>query len=116
MRDPIRLGIIIPSSNTSAEPLSQAIVSSISTEERPITVHFTRISVTTLNLSPGSKSQFTPEALLAAAQLLADAKVSFLDRHQEKSVAGWIQKLTSIPKGLNHRMVRDKRWLVGFRK
>ncbi|KAE9967379.1 hypothetical protein BLS_006410 [Venturia inaequalis] len=78
MRGPIRLGIIIPSSNTSAEPLSQAIVSSISTEERPITVHFTRISVTTLNLSPGSKSQFTPEALLAAAQLLADAKVQII--------------------------------------
>jgi maleate isomerase len=75
MPTPISLGIIIPSSNTSAEPLSQALISSISTKERPVTVHFTRISVTQLNLSPGSNSQFTPEALLAAAQLLADAKV-----------------------------------------
>jgi maleate isomerase len=75
MPDSISLGIIVPSSNTSLEPLSQALVSSISTTERPVTVHFTRISVTQLNLSPGSNSQFTPEALLAAAQLLADAKV-----------------------------------------
>lgn len=75
MPTPISLGIIVPSSNTSAEPLSQALILSISTEERPVTVHFTRISVTQLNLSPGSDSQFTPEALLAAAQLLADAKV-----------------------------------------
>jgi maleate isomerase len=75
MPTPISLGIIVPSSNTSLEPLSQALVSSISTRERPVTVHFTRISVTQLNLSPKSNSQFTPEALLAAAQLLADAKV-----------------------------------------
>lgn len=78
MPEPIRLGIVIPSSNTSAEPLSQAIISSISTKENPITVHFTRIPVTQLNLSPGSNAQFTPEALLAAAQLLADAKVRLL--------------------------------------
>jgi maleate isomerase len=77
MPSPISLGIIVPSSNTSLEPLSQALVSSISTPERPITVHFTRISVTQLNLSSGSNSQFTPEPLLAAAQLLADAKVYF---------------------------------------
>jgi maleate isomerase len=79
MPDPIKLGIIVPSSNTALEPLTQAIVSSISTLERPITVHFTRIPVTQLNLSPGSSQQFSHETLIAAGQLLVDAKVSFWD-------------------------------------
>jgi hypothetical protein len=81
MVNPIRLGVIVPSSNTALEPLTQAIVSSISTPERPITVHFTRISVTQLNLSAGSHLQFSHETLLAAGQLLADAKVSAQEIH-----------------------------------
>jgi len=88
MPTPIALGIIVPSSNTSLEPLSQALVSSISTPERPVTVHFTRIAVTQLNLSSGSNSQFTPDALLRAAQLLADAKVSAIG--WSGTSAGWL--------------------------
>jgi maleate isomerase len=76
MVEPIRLGVIVPSSNTALEPLTHAIVASISTPEKPITVHFTRIPVTQLNLSAGSHLQFSHETLLAAGQLLADAKVS----------------------------------------
>jgi maleate isomerase len=72
----IKLGVVVPSSNTALEPLTSAIISSISTPERPITVHFTRIPVTQLNLSAGSNSQFSHKTLLAAAKLLADAKVS----------------------------------------
>jgi maleate isomerase len=71
----IRLGVVVPSSNTALEPLTSAIISSISTPERPITVHYTRIPVTQLNLSSGSSAQFSHKTLLAAAKLLADAKV-----------------------------------------
>jgi maleate isomerase len=72
---PVRLGIIVPSSNTSLEPLTQAIVASISTPKQPVSVHFTRIPMTQLNLSGASAAQFTHNAFLGAAQLLVDAKV-----------------------------------------
>jgi maleate isomerase len=72
---PVRLGIIVPSSNTSLEPLTQAIVSSISTPLQPVYVHFTRIPMTQLNLDDASAAQFSHDAFVGAAQLLVDAKV-----------------------------------------
>jgi len=88
MAAPISLGVIVPSSNSALEPLTQALVSSISTPEKPVTVHFTRVPVTQLNLSPGSSAQFSHEALLTAAQLLADAKVSAIG--WSGTSAGWL--------------------------
>jgi maleate isomerase len=86
MAGPIKLGVIVPSSNTALEPLTHAIVASISTPERPITVHFTRIPVTQLNMSAGSNLQFSHETLLAAGRLLVDAKVSVLGSLHNQSV------------------------------
>ncbi|KIW02456.1 uncharacterized protein PV09_06266 [Verruconis gallopava] len=78
---PVRLGIIVPSSNTSLEPLTQAIVDSISTPLRQVTVHFTRIRMTQLDLSTRSAAQFAQSAFVPAAQLLADAKASRPSTH-----------------------------------
>jgi maleate isomerase len=70
---PIRIGMITPSSNTTVEPLTSRIVWSL--DER-FTVHYTRLLVTKISLEPDSLDQFELDAMLAAARLLADAKVS----------------------------------------
>lgn len=67
-----KLGFIVPSSNTALEPLTTAILSSISPA---ISVHFSRVRVQTLGTDTASTSQFSTANMIAAAQLLADAGV-----------------------------------------
>jgi maleate isomerase len=73
---PVRLGVIVPSSNTSLEPLTQSIIADISTPQRPVSVHFARIRMTHLSLTEEGAAQFALEAFIGAAQLLIDAKVN----------------------------------------
>lgn len=68
----VRLGMITPSSNTVLEPLTQAILAPLFPE---ISVHFQRFRVTSIGPSETSFGQFDQANLLAAAALLADAKV-----------------------------------------
>jgi maleate isomerase len=74
----IRPGVIVPSSNTVSEPLTQAIVTSIVDPTLDITVHFSRFRVTKIVLSKNSYSQFTLELMLSAADLLAEAQVDVI--------------------------------------
>lgn len=74
----VRLGVLVPSSNTALEPLTQAILASISDADLKISVHFSRFHVTQISLSPDSNAQFDHEQIVAAAKLLADAKVDVI--------------------------------------
>jgi maleate isomerase len=80
----IRIGILVPSSNTALEPLTSAIVSSVPNAS----VHFARFPVTTIQLSDSALSQFQPHKILAAAQLLADAHVDIIGWSGTSS--GWL--------------------------
>jgi maleate isomerase len=71
MNGRVRLGILTPSSNTVLEPLTSAILDDLP----EVTAHFARFRVTEIALSPSSVAQFDDEQILAAAELLADAKV-----------------------------------------
>lgn len=68
--DPLRIGMLVPSSNTVAEPYTQAMLAGTP----HITLHVARFRVTRLDRSEAALAQFTAEPLLAAASLLADAK------------------------------------------
>lgn len=71
-----RLGILVPSSNTALEPLTTAMLSSLSPQ---VTVHFSRFEVTRISLDPSALSQFeTNGPILSAARLLADAHVDVI--------------------------------------
>lgn len=70
------IGILTPSSNTILEPTTAAILSGIA----EASAHFARFSVTRIALSGSANAQFEFEPMLAAARLLADAKVG---------VVGW---------------------------
>ncbi|KAF4779153.1 ABC transporter [Colletotrichum scovillei] len=80
----IRLGIITPSSNTSLEPLTQAIISGLP----DVTVHFSRFRVLKISLDDDGLDQFQTDNLISAAQLLADAEVDMIGWSGTSS--GWL--------------------------
>lgn len=80
----IKLGILVPSSNTNLEPLTCSILSSLPN----VSVHFSRFPVTHIALSATALSQFDETAILAAASLLADAQVDVIGWSGTSS--GWL--------------------------
>ncbi|KAK1622118.1 Asp/Glu/hydantoin racemase [Colletotrichum phormii] len=80
----IRLGILTPSSNTSLEPLTQAIISGLP----DVTVHFSRFRVLKISLDNDGLGQFQTDNLISAAQLLADAEVDMIGWSGTSS--GWL--------------------------
>jgi maleate isomerase len=66
----LKVGHITPSSNTVLEPLT--CLMSRPYDDR-VSHHFTRIKVEAITLRPTHTGQFSPEPMLAAAELLADA-------------------------------------------
>ena len=67
----ILLGMLTPSSNTVLEPVTSAMLAGLP----DVTAHFGRFRVTEISLRDDALEQFDMEPLLAAARLLADAKV-----------------------------------------
>lgn len=80
----IKLGVLVPSSNTSLEPLTSAILSLLPN----VSVHFSRFPVTKIALSRDALSQFDDAPILFAAQLLADAEVDIIG--WSGTSAGWL--------------------------
>lgn len=101
-----KLGFIVPSSNTAVEPITQAILRSLN--ENVICI-FTRIRVTTVGIDQNSTSQFSVEAFIDAARLLADASPDAIlwngtsgqwtggGLEDEKNLAKAMQDATGIP-------------------
>jgi len=84
MSDRIRLGMLTPSSNTTLEPVSTAMVAAIP----GVSVHFSRFRVTEIALSDGALAQFDDQPILAAAELLAHARVDTIAWNGTSS--GWL--------------------------
>lgn len=64
------LGMLTPSSNTTLEPVTAAMLAGVA----EVSAHFGRFRVTEIALSATALGQFTFEPMLAAAELLADAR------------------------------------------
>lgn len=84
MNRPIRLGVLTPSSNTALEPLTSALAAAVP----DCTAHFSRFTVTEIALSAQALGQFDDSKILAAALLLADAKVDVIA--WSGTAAGWL--------------------------
>lgn len=129
----IRLGVIVPSSNTALEPLTQQIVESLNADpalDLLVSVHFARVRVTTIALSSDADAQFALTPMLDAARLLADAKVdvigwsgtsaSWLGFAADDALCSSIEEATGIPattavRGMNallHKLPSDTVGLV----
>ena len=70
-----RIGMITPSSNTIVEPITSAMTAPLLGS---LSVHYARIPVTRIALDEHSLSQFEREQMLAAARLLADARMDVI--------------------------------------
>ncbi len=79
-----RIGMLTPSSNTVVEPVTQAMLSGVA----GVTAHFSRFRVTEISLTEGALAQFDDRPILAAAELLADARVDVIAWNGTSS--GWL--------------------------
>ena len=79
-----RLGMLTPSSNTVLEPLTGAILAGLP----DVTAHFARFRVTEISLGRDALGQFETGPMLAAADLLADARVASICWNGTS--AGWL--------------------------
>ncbi len=79
-----RLGMLTPSSNTVLEPITAAMLAKLP----EVTAHFGRFRVVKISLDDDALDQFTPEPMLDAADLLADAKVDTICWNGTSS--GWL--------------------------
>lgn len=79
-----RLGMLTPSSNTVLEPLTAAMLADLP----DATAHFARFRVVKISMDADALGQFTNEPMLAAADLLADAKVQSICWNGTSS--GWL--------------------------
>jgi maleate isomerase len=84
MTKPVFLGMLTPSSNTSLEPITTAMIGGLS----EVSAHFSRFKVTEIALSNKALAQFNDDELLRAAELLADARVDAIGWNGTSS--GWL--------------------------
>jgi maleate isomerase len=84
MNKSIRIGVLTPSSNTALEPLTSALAATVP----GCSAHFSRFTVTEIALSSQALGQFDDSKILAAAELLADAKVDVIA--WSGTAAGWM--------------------------
>ena len=99
----LRLGMLTPSSNTVLEPATYALLDGVA----GITAHFQRLRVLSITLDGGSTGQFDPAPMVAAAEMLADAKVhaicwngtsgSWLGLEADRALCGAITAATGLP-------------------
>jgi maleate isomerase len=80
----MRIGMLTPSSNTVLEPITASILAQIPN----VSVHFSRFRVTAIGLDADALGQFDDAPMLAAANLLADAKVDVIAWNGTS--AGWL--------------------------
>jgi maleate isomerase len=84
MTKPVFLGMLTPSSNTSLEPITAAMLAGLP----EVSAHFTRFKVTEIALSEQALAQFNTDELLRAAELLAHARVDAIGWNGTSS--GWL--------------------------
>ena len=99
----MRLGMLTPSSNTVLEPLTAAMLAGLP----DASAHFSRFRVVAIDLGAGSRGQFDPAPVLAAAELLADARVdsicwngtsgAWLGLDLDRALCGTITERTGVP-------------------
>lgn len=99
----VRIGMITPSSNTCLEPMTYRLLAG----RRDVTAHFARLPVQRISLDASSTGQFSSEAMVAAAQQLADAKIdvvvwngtagSWLGIDHDRDLARLLTDATGVP-------------------
>ncbi|MEV7008194.1 aspartate/glutamate racemase family protein [Streptosporangium sp. NPDC051022] len=95
--------MITPSSNTVVEPVTGELLAA----RHDVSVHFTRIRVTSISLDPTDTRQFGQDSFVDAARLLGDARVdvvawngtsgSWLGPDQDEHLCRAMEQVTGTP-------------------
>ncbi len=103
MGTPLRIGMLTPSSNTVLEPMTYHLLR----DAADVSVHFSRLPVTTISLDNHANDQFSHERILVAATLLRDAGVdvlawngtagSWLGVEADRSLCAALTSATGVP-------------------
>ncbi|GGX84372.1 Asp/Glu/hydantoin racemase [Litchfieldella qijiaojingensis] len=98
------IGMLTPSSNTVLEPYTSALLQDLMPW---VTAHFQRFTVKEISLRDEALAQFDPAPLLAAAQLLCDARMdviawngtssSWLGFETDRRLCAAIREATGVP-------------------
>lgn len=114
------IGMLTPSSNTVLEPVTSIMLADAFPA---MTAHFARFRVTSISMEAESRGQFDQDPVVAAAELLADAKVniivwngtsaSWLGFERDEVLCRAITERTGLPAtsailGLNDLLQRKK--------
>jgi len=101
--DPVRLGMLTPSSNTVLEPYTSAMLSAYG---EGASAHFGRFRVVEISMSEASQNQFTDAPILEAAERLAEAQVdviawngtsaAWLGLDRDRTLCAAIERATGI--------------------
>jgi maleate isomerase len=78
------LGMLTPSSNTTLEPVTTAMLDGLP----EVSAHFSRFKVTEIALSGQALAQFDPTGIVAAAELLSHARCKVIG--WSGTAAGWL--------------------------
>ncbi len=115
----LRIGMLTPSSNTVLEPLTAAMLAGVP----GVTAHFARFRVLQIALNATALGQFELEPMLAAADLLSDAKVDvivwngtsagWLGFDRDEALCAEITKRTGIPASTAILALNEAMGLVG---
>lgn len=107
------LGVLTPSSNTVLEPITSAMLAQLD----DVTAHFARFRVKEITLQNNARGQFDTAPILAAAELLADAKVDsivwsgtssgWLGFETDEALCRAITQTTGIPAGSSVLALND---------
>src|ERR1700681_1143592 len=122
MTSKIRIGMLTPSSNTALEPQTFAMLRDLPN----VSLHFSRLHVLGTSLARESNAQFTMEAFLGAASLLADARVdviawngtsgSWMGLDWERELCKPIEAEAGVPATAPTPAVFDAVWEFGLRR
>lgn len=103
-KEPKKIGMLTPSSNTVLEPICSSMVHGL---EDKVTMHYSRLAVKTISLDEDGLSQFDIDPFLRASELLADADVDaiawngtsggWFGLESDRKICDRITKETGIP-------------------
>ncbi|NMJ40004.1 Asp/Glu/hydantoin racemase [Roseomonas sp. JC162] len=118
----VRLGMLTPSSNTVLEPATYGLLAGVP----QVSAHFQRLRVLSITLEGGSTGQFDVAPMVAAAEMLADAKVhaicwngtsgSWLGLEADRAVCDAITAATGIPATTATLALHDALTALGARR
>jgi maleate isomerase len=119
---PVRIGMIVPSSNTVFEPA----VADMRLPKSDVTVHVSRARVTSVSLGAESQGQFATAPMCAAASLLADARPDlvvwagtsglWLGLDHDRSLCEALTQATSVPATTTALAIFDACATLGVRR